>query len=51
MCVCMERGRYENSLYFPLNFSLSLKLLPNIKSIKKLKKKTKRMQFFICNCS
>ena len=34
MCVCMERGRYENSLYFPLNFSLSLKLLPNIKSIK-----------------
>ena len=49
VCVCMGRGRYENSLYFPLNFSLNLKLLPKIKSIKKLKKK--RMQFFICNCS
>ena len=48
MCVCMERGRYENSLYFALNFSLSLKLLPNIKSIKKLKKiKNKCSSLFV----
>lgn len=26
-CVCVETRIYENSLYFPLNFSLSLKLL------------------------
>ena len=29
-CVCVGRGIYENSLYFPLNFAVSLSLLQKI---------------------